>query len=175
MTDDLVERPADREQLIEQVIKMIRSAKLFVMGTIGPDEHMIVSSMGCKPERVPDVFRMMAAHVEREEHVTRLHQAVEQLPNDRKGMCPGCQQCVIVTTPIPLDAIALDSSKRALCVCTCGAFLVPYFDGERRLHLRFMTEAEVIEMPDDVRNQLLRVRRDFERLRAQREPQEKPN
>jgi hypothetical protein len=168
---DMIEdnpQPADKEKLIARVSEMLRNGRAMVLGVLSEDQRLVISSMGLDPKRIPEVLRHFAEHVEREEHQQRVAEAIQAVPPDRKAECPGCSQNVFVTTPIPPRMLRGDEGTRAICVCTCGAFLVPYL-GDERLQLRFMTEEEIVDLPDEIRNRIVRARREFERLRAQHE------
>lgn len=158
------ERPATKAALIERVVEIIRTSHVLVMGSIDDSQQLVMTSMGVDPNHIPDILRRFAEHLEREAHVEAVRRAVAEMPADRKGLCPSCDHEVVVTRPIPPKALERTEGF-AVCVCTCGAFLVPYLNDARELQLRLMTQAEIIDLPDDIRNRLVRTRRDFERMR----------
>ena len=158
--------PENREALIARVTELIRGGRVVVMGVIDAEQHLVISSMGIDPRGIPQALRYFADHVEREEAEQEVRKAVDELPPERRGTCPGCEQPVVVTKPIPAKAL-LRTGGHALCVCTCGAFLVPSLGEGGNLQLRFMTDTEIADLPDGVRNGMLRVRREFQELQRQ--------
>lgn len=163
MSDD--ERPETKEALIARVAEIIHGSRVAVMGSVDDSGQLIMTSMGVDPQNIPEILRRFAQHLERDAHVEAVRHVVQNMPPDRKGTCPGCEHDVIVTKPIPPKALARKEGL-AVCVCTCGAFLIPYLNDAHQLQLRFMTQEEISELPDEIRNRLVRARREFERMRA---------
>lgn len=141
--------------LKERVSNLIDSAPIFVGASIDENRHATFSSMGIEPDAIPKLLRKLADHLEQAGRAA----FEDQIPKDRKGYCPACQSPVMLVTPIPEEALQRSENKRAMCVCTCGAFLVPSRAPSGEIGLRLVTLEEIAELPDSIRNDMLRTRR----------------
>lgn len=154
-----------REQMLERVYKMIREARIFVVAAVGRDDRLAISSLGVSTGRIPEILRDFADHIDGEHRESVADKMLEQLPPDRKATCPCCAHQVFVTREIPGRMMAIG---HAMCVCMCGAFLVPSRGESGSLLLRLVTDEEIAALPDQIRNDMIRTRRELEDARSKR-------
>lgn len=160
-----VGRDETREQMLESVYKLIREARIFVVAAVGSDDKLAISSLGVSTRRIPEMLRDFADHIDRDHRQSFGLEILDQLPPDRKATCPCCSHEVFVTREIPGEFMA---SGHAMCICMCGAFLVPSRGECGSLLLRLVTDEEIAELPDQVRNDMIRTRRQLEDARPKR-------
>jgi|SRR5262245_952912 len=152
-----------KEELIARCAEMIRAGTLHVSLTVMPDHHVIATSMGIDQRDIPNFLRHSADFVERELRRAELQAQRDAIPAARKCVCPACDNEVALAATIPEEKLNTVSGKRAMCICSCGAFLVPGVT-EGALTLRLCTEEEIAGLPDEVRTRMVRVRRDLARI-----------
>lgn len=164
------------ENLLRKTIEIVKSAKIMVLGCIDSEGHLRFATIGLDYNDIPATLRNFASHIERDRQLAEdnsrmeyIREQVAKMPNDRKGTCPQCGELVILLREIPKEAMRKDGTKHACCVCSCGAFLVPSSDESGALALRYMSDEEIIALPDQIRIQMMRARKHFLELRSNRE------
>lgn len=165
-----------RDKLMTQAMELIKNAKFMGMGCVDAQGTLKLASIGVPYEELSSMLRSFADHIDRDaekikEQTKRrvIQECIENLPADRRGKCPGCAETVVLTKPIPPTILQRREGNTPICVCTCGAFLAPWLDDAQTLQLRFLTIEEVAELPDEMRNQLIRARNKLEHYREQRD------
>ncbi len=162
----------ETEEQLAQVFDIIRKCRYMILTCIDKADQLVVIRKAIPEQALPDAMRYYADMLEKMQQ----HEAAEALaatvlettPPDRKSVCPACNAPVILVASLPPPEMMANPDVRARCVCTCGSFLVPYYDESGALALRIMSIEEIAELPDEVRNRMISVRNDLARALAHR-------
>jgi len=162
---------------IGDVFEIIKRARYMIVCTVDESERLCVVRKGISELSLPDAMRYYAEVLEKMQESERAEQTAAQTaeeyfnatPTHLKAMCPGCGVPVVLVTPLPPPEVMARPNVKARCVCTCGAFLVPFYEAPQVLAMRMMTIEEIAELPDEVRNRMLHLRRRFAGAEARRE------
>lgn len=147
----------NKEELLLRLTQMLEGAQMMVMGTIDNSNRLMIGTLGLDKDQIALAFRHIAQHVERDHAMQSARERLNAIPTNCKGSCPQCGQLVVLVKDIP-EAMMTTPNHQAICVCACGAFLLPSLDEARQLLLRFLTIEEIAELPDDIRMELIRTR-----------------
>lgn len=168
------EMDGSNDEQIAEIIGYIKSARHLILTCVDEEQRLIVVRKGIAELELPDAMRHFAGALEemqREERAAQVVEAAEQLfesaPPERKALCPGCEAPVVLMTPLPPPEVMRKPNVKARCVCSCGSFLVPYYIGNS-LALRLMSVEEIAETPDEIRNNMLAIRRRMAAAKARR-------
>ena len=157
-----IKSSGSRAEIIAEAVADVLSAQHFMVVTMDKEGETSMTLAGLRPDQLVDFLQTLATyvtvHLSREGAQDALFSGV---PAERKSHCPSCNEQVLVTRAIPEESFDPASKRSALCVCTCGAFLVPFNGGSGELLMRLMQEAEIADFAShvdaDQRMEILRM------------------
>lgn len=150
-TDDESDAPLSAiARAIKEKIE-VRAAMVIILDN---DNDIALGTSGFATEQVPPVLKFLSQIV-RAKLKGQLPPAMNADQVLDAGQCPGCGVGVMFAR----DVFEQSTGKPRYIVCQCGSFLVPETPDGGPVQVRCMTIEEVALLPDDVRTQMLRARR----------------
>ena len=140
---------------IARLLKEKLDAKGIMIVMLDDENDIGIGTNGFAPEQLPTMLRFLSKVVRaRLDGHKPIHVRDEDIVN--AGECPSCN----VGLMFPRGPFM--ESKNKYVVCQCGSFLIPVIAADSTVSVRCLTIDEVAELPDEIRNNLLRSRREQE-------------